>query len=83
MPFIRLQVQDDRTAEIGQIILDCLQRDGQSTEFEKLVPPGQAERTTAALTFSALLALATAGGLYVQQRQPFGTIVVSEQSCAA
>ena len=75
-----VEVQDDRTAEIGQIILDCLQRDGHSTEFEKLVPPGEAERATAALTFTALLALASAGDLYVQQTQPFGTIVVAERS---
>ena len=78
MPDANLEVQDDRTAEVGQIILDCLRRDGHSTEFEKLVPPGEADRTTAALTFTALLALASAGDLYVQQMQPFSSIVVAE-----
>ncbi|CAE7349082.1 usp33 [Symbiodinium natans] len=73
-----VEVQDDRTAEVGQIILDCLRRDGHSIEFEKLVPPGEAERTTAAMTFTALLALASAGDLHVLQQDPFGTIVVAE-----
>eukprot|EP00747_Dinoflagellata_sp_TGD_P182335 gnl/TRDRNA2_/TRDRNA2_36553_c0_seq2.p1 gnl/TRDRNA2_/TRDRNA2_36553_c0~~gnl/TRDRNA2_/TRDRNA2_36553_c0_seq2.p1 ORF type:complete len:561 (+),score=134.85 gnl/TRDRNA2_/TRDRNA2_36553_c0_seq2:123-1685(+) len=72
------EAQDDRTAEVGNIIRGCLQRSGSgSVAFSDLVPPQFAERSTAACTFSALLALASAGELQVGQSQAYGQIIVS------
>lgn len=73
------EVQDDRTAEVGEIIKGCLRKDaGESTAFDYLVPPGSSDRATAACTFAALLALASAGELLVQQSAPFAQILISD-----
>lgn len=70
--------QDDRTAEVGAIIRGCLQSSGASSAaFHELVPPGEADRPTAACTFSALLFLATAGEFGVSQESPYGAIMIS------
>lgn len=76
------EAQDDRTAEVGGIIRGCLRSSGLgSAAFHELVPPGFADRGTAACTFSALLALASAGELRVVQGEPYGPIIISEATC--
>lgn len=73
------EAQDDRTAEVGEIIKGCLRSSGLGTaSFHELVPPGAADRATAACTFSALLALASAGELRAVQTEPYGKISISE-----
>mmetsp|Transcript_104338 Transcript_104338/g.185521 ORF Transcript_104338/g.185521 Transcript_104338/m.185521 type:complete len:496 (-) Transcript_104338:28-1515(-) len=73
------EAQDDRTAEVGGIIRSCLRGyDSRSATFDTLVPPGQADRATAACTFAALLALASAGELLVEQAEPYAAMVISE-----
>eukprot|EP00927_Polykrikos_kofoidii_P073475 TRINITY_DN69505_c0_g1_i1.p1 TRINITY_DN69505_c0_g1~~TRINITY_DN69505_c0_g1_i1.p1 ORF type:complete len:615 (-),score=113.75 TRINITY_DN69505_c0_g1_i1:309-2078(-) len=72
------EAQDGRTAEVAEIIRACLQGSGASSAaFHELVPPGEADRPTAACTFSALLALATAGNLGVSQESPYAAIMIS------
>jgi len=73
------EAQDDRTAEVGEIIRSCLRsEESRSATFDTLVPPGQADRATAACTFAALLALASAGELVVEQAKPYAAMVISE-----
>ncbi|CAK0796568.1 unnamed protein product, partial [Prorocentrum cordatum] len=72
------EAQDERTAEVGRIIRNCLRADPPTVAFHTLVPPGGADRATAASTFAAVLALASAGELRVQQDGPYGDIVISE-----
>lgn len=72
------EAQDDRTAEVGQIIRACLKNSNPPIAmFHDMVPPGVAERTTAACTFSAVLALASAGEFRVSQEGPYGAITIS------
>eukprot|EP00929_Paragymnodinium_shiwhaense_P072806 TRINITY_DN36966_c0_g1_i2.p1 TRINITY_DN36966_c0_g1~~TRINITY_DN36966_c0_g1_i2.p1 ORF type:complete len:545 (-),score=141.14 TRINITY_DN36966_c0_g1_i2:152-1786(-) len=72
------EIQDDRTAEVGAIIKNCLKGSSTGTaDFHELVPPSAADRPTAACTFAALLALATAGELRVAQDAAYGRIVIS------
>merc|ERR1740117_2222201 len=67
------EAQDERTAQVGAILRGCLRRgDAGGVSFEELVPPGAADVQTAACTFSALLALASAGEFHVQQGDPYG-----------
>ena len=74
-----VEVQDDRTAEVGDIIRKCLRSEANGViSFDTIMRPGQAERATAALTFAALLALASAGELAVQQAEPFSSILLAE-----
>lgn len=73
------EAQDDRTAEVGEIIRGVLRSGGvPGAAFEDLVPPGAADRATAACTFSALLALASAGEFVLAQSEPYGRILISE-----
>lgn len=75
----RAEVQDDRTHEVGEILHGCLRKHGMSTvNFSDLMPPTVAVRPTAACTFSALLALASAGEFNVEQATPYGPIAISE-----
>merc|ERR1712060_166076 len=56
---VAAEAQDCRTAEVLQIVKGCLRTGGLGTAaFQDLVPPGHADRATAACTFAALLALA-------------------------
>ena len=74
-----VEVQDDRTAEVGDIIRKCLRSEANGViSFDTIMRPGQAERATAALTFAAVLALASAGELAVQQAEPFSSILLAE-----
>eukprot|EP00930_Biecheleria_cincta_P073196 TRINITY_DN60511_c0_g1_i1.p1 TRINITY_DN60511_c0_g1~~TRINITY_DN60511_c0_g1_i1.p1 ORF type:complete len:493 (-),score=107.88 TRINITY_DN60511_c0_g1_i1:228-1706(-) len=74
-----VEAQDDRTAQVCDIIRSCMRTDGHGVlSFDHLVPPGQADRATAACTFASLLALATAGELTVQQAEPYASILISE-----
>eukprot|EP00440_Ansanella_granifera_P025497 gb/GFBE01027689.1/.p1 GENE.gb/GFBE01027689.1/~~gb/GFBE01027689.1/.p1 ORF type:complete len:507 (+),score=134.93 gb/GFBE01027689.1/:1-1521(+) len=74
-----VEAQDDRTAEVGEIIRTCMRNDGShAAAFDNLVPPGQADRATAACTFAAILALASAGELFVQQVEPYAPIIITE-----
>ena len=80
--FGNVEAQDDRTAEVGDIIRKCLR--GAKTgviSFDNIMRPGQQERTTAALTFASVLALASAGELSVQQAEPFSAIMLAEAGC--
>lgn len=73
------EAQDDRTAQVCDIVRSCLRTDGNGVlSFDHLVPPGQADRATAACTFASLLALATAGELSVEQAEPYASILISE-----
>ena len=72
----KVEAQDDRTAEVGEMIRQCLATGGGRMSFEGLVPL-HTDRSTAGLTFAALLALASAGELQVQQTRPFEAIVLA------
>mmetsp|Transcript_32302 Transcript_32302/g.89219 ORF Transcript_32302/g.89219 Transcript_32302/m.89219 type:complete len:526 (-) Transcript_32302:115-1692(-) len=72
------EAQDDKTAEVGEIIRTCLQGSGAPfANFHDLVPPSAADRATAACTFSALLHLASAGEFSVTQETPYGSIGIT------
>lgn len=76
------EAQDDRTAEVGDIIRKCLRGAKNGViSFDLIMRPGQQERTTAALTFASVLALASAGELSVQQAEPFSAIMLAEAGC--
>ena len=80
--FGNVEAQDDRTAEVGEIIRKCLRGAKKGViSFDTIMRPGQSDRTTAALTFTALLALASAGELAVQQAEPFSAIMLAEAGC--
>ena len=77
-----VEAQDDRTAEVGDIIRKCLRGAKNGViSFDSIMRPGQQERTTAALTFASVLALASAGELSVQQAEPFFAIMLAEAGC--
>ncbi|CAJ1451868.1 unnamed protein product [Effrenium voratum] len=65
------EAQDDHTAELGENICRRLRSEGTVT-LDMIVPPGQATRATAALTFAAVLALATAGSYRQEPGMPIG-----------
>lgn len=74
-----VEAQDDRTAQVCDIIRSCMRTDGHGAlSFDHLVPPGQADRATAACTFASILALATAGEFDVEQAEPYASILISE-----
>eukprot|EP00931_Biecheleriopsis_adriatica_P004204 TRINITY_DN105908_c0_g1_i1.p1 TRINITY_DN105908_c0_g1~~TRINITY_DN105908_c0_g1_i1.p1 ORF type:complete len:521 (-),score=126.62 TRINITY_DN105908_c0_g1_i1:71-1561(-) len=74
-----VEAQDDRTAEVGEIIRRCLRDDAKHVAaFDHLVPPGGSDRATAACTFAAILALASAGELVVKQSEPYAPILIAE-----
>lgn len=80
--FGNVEAQDDRTAEVGDIIRKCLRGAKNGViSFDSIMRPGQQERTTAALTFASVLALASAGELSVQQAEPFSAIMLAEAGC--
>mmetsp|Transcript_45457 Transcript_45457/g.89972 ORF Transcript_45457/g.89972 Transcript_45457/m.89972 type:complete len:555 (-) Transcript_45457:67-1731(-) len=73
------EAQDSRTTEVLEIIRGCLRSSGlQSAAFHEIVPPGDVDRATAACTFAALLALASARELTLEQTTPYGQIDVGE-----
>lgn len=82
------EAQDQRTAEVGEIIRNCLANSTADTiSFHELIPPSRSDRTTAACTFSAILALACAGDLGVFQDAPYSSIIITAspappQACA-
>lgn len=72
------EAQDERTSEVGNIIRSCLRGAGlESAPFEEMVQPGVADAATAACTFAALLALASAGDFSLEQEVPYGPIIIS------
>lgn len=73
------EAQDSRTGEVLEIIRGCLRSSGlRSASFDEIVPPCDVDRATAACTFAALLALASACELRLEQATPYGRIEVGE-----
>eukprot|EP00438_Fugacium_kawagutii_P030284 Skav225214 [mRNA] locus=scaffold1041:248632:249864:- [translate_table: standard] len=80
--FGNAEAQDDLTAGVGDLIRECLRSHGKGAiSFDTIMRPGHVERTHAALTFAALLALASAGELAVQQAEPYAAIMLAEAGC--
>jgi len=69
--------QDARTAQVGRIVLDCLNGPGSSIIFSDLAPVAGTDKATAACTFAALLALTTANRLHVNQERPYEHIRIT------
>eukprot|EP00931_Biecheleriopsis_adriatica_P122790 TRINITY_DN97830_c0_g1_i1.p1 TRINITY_DN97830_c0_g1~~TRINITY_DN97830_c0_g1_i1.p1 ORF type:complete len:575 (+),score=193.21 TRINITY_DN97830_c0_g1_i1:106-1830(+) len=73
---------DLTTAQVGVVIKKFVERGGQEAGergvlLDDLIPPASTDRVTAAKTFGSLLALATAGDLFVQQSTAYGPIAIS------
>ena len=67
---------DVQTAQVGLLMRRYLTEHG-SSFLDDMMPPRTTGRSTAARAFSSLLALATGGGLLLQQEEPYGPIYVS------
>ena len=67
---------DVQTAQVGLLIRRYLAEQGESF-LDDIMRPSDTTRNTAARAFSSLLALATGGGLLLQQEEPYGPIHIS------
>jgi len=72
---------DSQTAQVAGVLRRSLaQHTGQALQMtlDDMIPPSSTDKAVAARTFSALLTLATAGELRVEQGFPYGPIVISQ-----
>ena len=67
---------DVQTAQVGLVMRRYLSEQGNSF-LDDIMQPSTTSRSTAARAFSSLLALATGGGLLLQQEEPYGPIYIS------
>lgn len=74
-------VCDLQTEQVGALVRGFLASAAKASqnvvEFADLIPPAATDKATAARSFGAVLALATAGRLTVNQTQPYGSITLS------
>lgn len=71
---------DDHTAKVGEVLRRYVAASAGAERcitLDDMLPPGKTDRATAARTFHALLTLATAGELVVDQRAPYVPVAIA------
>eukprot|EP00446_Apocalathium_sp_SHHI-4_P072901 CAMPEP_0177547738 /NCGR_PEP_ID=MMETSP0369-20130122/64043_1 /TAXON_ID=447022 ORGANISM="Scrippsiella hangoei-like, Strain SHHI-4" /NCGR_SAMPLE_ID=MMETSP0369 /ASSEMBLY_ACC=CAM_ASM_000364 /LENGTH=137 /DNA_ID=CAMNT_0019032581 /DNA_START=1 /DNA_END=415 /DNA_ORIENTATION=- len=74
-------MHDEKAAQVGEVLrnyLDASSDNERGCTLDQLLPPSATDKAIAAMTFHAILTLATAGHVQVEQLEPFSPSASSQ-----